>query len=92
MSSMRLFSREDWRTELQSRWNLTPTGHKTATTEIWLTPGGKAVSVPDLGDGPSYPDSLLNLIEDQLRAIGEHPFEGRSATGLGAEPAKRPGN
>jgi hypothetical protein len=73
--SMRLYTREDWRAELKTRWKLTPTGQKTATTEIWLTASGKAISVPELGEGLEYPDSLLNLIEEQLRAHGEHPFD-----------------
>jgi hypothetical protein len=72
--AMRLYCREEWRNELQEKWRLTPTGVKTATTEIWVTGGGKPLSIPDLGEGP-YPDSLLNLVEYNLRLLNEHPFE-----------------
>jgi len=70
---MRLYCREDWRAELQSKWKLTASGVKTATTEIWTTPSGKAISIPELGGNEMYPDSLLNIVEDQLNALGENP-------------------
>ncbi len=85
--SMRLFTRESWRSELQTKWKLTPTGQVTATTEIWLTPTGKPISIPELGEGLAYPDSLLNLIEEQMRALGEHPFDPK-----GSKPVVRQGN
>jgi hypothetical protein len=71
--AMRLFSREEWISELKTTWKLSPSGTKTATTEIWLTPLGKPISIPDLGD-VKYPDSLLNIVEQQLKALGESPF------------------
>jgi hypothetical protein len=77
--AMRLYSRDEWRAELQSKWQLKPSGYQTATTEIWLTAGGKPISIPELGKDAHYPDSLLNMVEDQLRALHEHPFESRSA-------------
>jgi len=77
--SMRLFCREDWRAELQTKWKLKPSGVKTATTEIWLTQAGKPISIPELGGDEMYPDSLLNIIEDQLKAMGEHPFAAAQA-------------
>jgi hypothetical protein len=72
--AMRLFSREEWREELQSRWKLTPTNATTATTEIWLTPKGRPVSVPLLEGEERIPDAILQLVEEQLTKLGEHPF------------------
>jgi hypothetical protein len=84
--SMRLYCRADWREELSSKWKLRPTGTVTATTEIWLTPMGRPVSIPELGPDAMYPDSLLNLVEEQLRALGEHPFASLDP----AKPENRP--
>jgi hypothetical protein len=85
--SMRLYCREDWRAELESKWKLTPSGVKTATTEIWMTLGGKPISIPDLGDNAMYPDSLLNIVEYQLKALGEHPFPADATHGKSASPS-----
>jgi len=73
--AMRLFSREEWRDELTKKWKLTPTGQTTATTEIWLTAKGRPISVPLLEGDDTIPDSVLNLILEQLEILDEHPFK-----------------
>lgn len=79
--SMRLYTKDDWLIELSTKWKLTSTHEKTNTTQIWLTPNGKPISIPVLDDDDYYPDSLLNFVEDQLKALGEHPFQADATHG-----------
>jgi len=86
--AMRIYAREEFRAELQNKWRLTATGQTTATTEIWLTPKGRPISVPEL-EGGQYPNSLLNIIEEQLRALNEHPFQAQESATAQSPPSPR---
>jgi hypothetical protein len=73
--AMRRYSRAEFESELSKKWQLEPTEHRTDTTIAWHTPKGSHVLVPAFQDAEQYPDHILNLIEDQLEKLGEHPFK-----------------
>lgn len=72
--AMRRYTKQQLEDELQKKWRLKKTTHRTKTTCAWATPNGNHVLVPVFADGELYADHILNRIEEQLIRFGEHPF------------------
>ena len=71
--AMRIYTREEFVSELRNKWNLVPASENDSeleTASVWKTPAGKSILIPNLAGG----DSILNEVVVQLRRLDELPF------------------
>jgi len=72
MVAVRLYSKEDFESEMKEVYKLSPTDETVDDTRFWKTENDCYIAITELPEGQDYPDYYLDIIVEHLSLLGLH--------------------